>query len=102
MNTKAAKARTPTPAFADFDDFLRAEGIEDEIKVAVEKRMIALQLENERVAQRISKAELARRVGTSRVQIDRILDPTSQNVTIETVRRVAAAMGKRLHLALVG
>ncbi len=86
--------------FDDFDDFLRDEGIEEDVKARVEKRVIALQLEDRRKEIGLSKAELARRVGTSRTQIDRILDPHSQNVTIETLRRVAAEMGKRLRLSL--
>jgi antitoxin HicB len=88
-------------AYVDFDDYLRDKGIEYEVKIAVEKRTIALQLEAERKSFGISKAELARRVGTSRAQIDRILDPKSQNVTIESLKRVASAVGKRLHLELI-
>lgn len=98
---KTLKNGASANQFADFDDFLRDRGIEKQIKGAVEKRIIAMQLEERRIEAGVSKAELARRVGTSRPQIDRILDPRSQNVTIETLGRVAAVLGKRLHLALI-
>jgi DNA-binding Xre family transcriptional regulator len=98
---KTLKNGASVERFDDFDDFLRDRGIERQVKAAVEKRIIAMQLDERRIEAGISKAELARRVGTSRTQIDRILDPRSQNVTIETLGRVAAVMGKRLHLELV-
>jgi antitoxin HicB len=98
---RGTSGKNPPTAYADFDDFLRAKGFEADIKIAVEKRIIALQLEAERKSFGISKSELARRVGTSRAQIDRILDPRSQNVTIESLKRVAAVMGKRLHFELI-
>ena len=40
-------------------------------------------------------------VGTSRTQVDRILNPTSQNISMVTLNRVAAALGKRIHFELV-
>lgn len=85
----------------DFDQYLKDKGVEKEIKARVEKRIIAIQLEERRKQCQLSKAELARRVGTSRAQLDRILDPKSQNVTLDTLRRVAAEMGKRIHVELV-
>jgi antitoxin HicB len=97
----ATKADTFIPPFTDFDDFLESRGIKSKVKAAVEKRIVAYLLEERRVALKLSKAELARTVGTSRTQIDRVLDPKSQNITLETLNRVAFAMGKRIHLELV-
>lgn len=99
-NSKPANAVPTGRQFADFDDYLRDRGLEAQVKGAVEKRVIALQLDERRQQIGMSKAELARRVGTSRTQIERILDPHSQNVTLETLRRVAAEMGKRVQLSL--
>jgi len=38
---------------------------------------------------------------TSRTQVDRVLDPENGNVTIETLQRAAAVVGRRVQLALV-
>ena len=97
----ATKAETYAPPFVDFDDFLESRGIKSKVKAAVDKRIVAYLLDERRVELKLSKAELARTVGTSRTQIDRVLDAKSQNITLETLNRVAFAMGKRVHLELV-
>jgi DNA-binding phage protein len=98
---RASKREIDKPRFEDFDEFLRHEGIESQVKAAVEKRVIAFQLDRRRKECAISKAELARMVGTSRTQIDRILDPTSRNISLVTLNRVAKALGKKVHFELV-
>ena len=45
--------------------------------------------------------KLAELMDTSRTQIDRILDPSSGNVTIETLQRVAGFVGRELRVGLV-
>jgi antitoxin HicB len=95
------KKDTPKQEYANFDDYLRAHAIEGEVNIAVEKQIVAAQMEQERRARKITKKQLANAVGTSRGQLDRVLDPKSQNVTIETLKRVATALGKRLHIELL-
>jgi DNA-binding Xre family transcriptional regulator len=101
----ASNAKRPQdayePPFRDFDEYLKSRGIFEEIKARVVKRGVALQLEELRNERNISKAELARMVGTSRTQIDRVLDPTSQNISLVTLNRVAAALGKKVYFELV-
>jgi hypothetical protein len=46
--------------------------------------------------ERIPKSEMAKRMGTSRSQLERLLDPENPHVLLETVQRAAAAVGKRL------
>jgi antitoxin HicB len=48
----------------------------------------------------ISKLEMARRMGTSRSQLDRFLDPDNDKVLLETVRRAATAIGRRVSISL--
>jgi transcriptional regulator with XRE-family HTH domain len=50
--------------------------------------------------QGISKAELAERMHTSRAQLDRILKAKG-NITIESLQRAAALVGRELRLELV-
>ena len=65
------------------------------------KRVLAWQFEEARKASTMSKSALASAVGTSRSQIDRALDPENVSVSIETLSRVATALGKRLKIELV-
>jgi hypothetical protein len=44
---------------------------------------------------------MARRMKTSRVQLDRLLDPENDSVTLATLRRAAAIVGREVRLELV-
>lgn len=44
---------------------------------------------------------LAAMMKTSRTQVNRLLDPDDGNVTIETLQRAAAIVGRRVELQLV-
>jgi antitoxin HicB len=84
-----------------FDQYLDDESLREDVSIAAEKMFIAWQLEQARLDQKMSKSALALKLGTSRAQIDRVLDQHNQNVTIETLKRVAAVLGKRLKLELI-
>ncbi|NLV30517.1 MAG: XRE family transcriptional regulator [Acidobacteria bacterium] len=83
-----------------FDDFLREKGIYEEVTGHAIKRVIAWQLSEAMKAQKISKAEMARRLQTSRTQIARFLDPENSSVQLDTMQRAAAIVGKRLVITL--
>ena len=83
------------------DDFLKEEGIQQQATTAAIKSVIALQLEREMKKQRITKKRLAELMHTSRAQVDRILDPDKGNVTLETLQRAAALVGRQLRFELV-
>jgi len=51
-------------------------------------------------AQGLTKSAMAERMGTSRQQLDRQLDPTNESVTLQTLDRAAKAVGRRLRLEL--
>ena len=93
---KSDKHRGPT-----LDSFLEEEGVKDELKAIVTKERIAFQLAEAMKKKRITKGKLAELMDTSRTQIDRILDPSSGNVTIETLQRVAGIFGRALRAELV-
>jgi antitoxin HicB len=95
-----SKARNPHWG-STLDDFLREEGIQQQATAAAIKSVIALQLEREMKKKRITKKRLAELMHTSRAQVDRILDPDKGNVTIETLQRAAALMGRQLRFELV-
>jgi antitoxin HicB len=83
------------------EDFLEKEDILEETTAKAIKEVIAWQLAEQMKAKRMSKKRLAELMKTSRAQIDRILDPEQGNVTIETLRRAAAMVGRKVRLELV-
>ena len=46
----------------------------------------------------ITKTSLAKKLQTSRSQLDRILDPNNSSITLDVLERVAYAVGKKLHI----
>ena len=85
---------------SDFDDFLEEEGILEEATAVAVKRAIAYQLSKKMGKERISKAEMARRMETSRSALDRLLDPENAAVTLQTLQSAAQALGGRLKIEL--
>jgi antitoxin HicB len=55
---------------------------------------------SKRKAKKISKADLPRRLQTSRTQIARFLDPENCSVQLDTMQKAAAIVGKRLIIKL--
>jgi transcriptional regulator with XRE-family HTH domain len=60
------------------------------------KRVIARQLGALMQDQGLTKSALAKRMQTSRTQLDRLLDPKNESVTLATLTRAAHAVGRRL------
>ena len=83
-----------------FADWLKEEGLEDDANNHAIKRVLAWQIEEAMKAQGITKVEMARRMGTSRAHLDRLLDPDNDKVQLDTVQRAAAAVGRKLRLEL--
>jgi len=63
--------------------------------------MLARQVEKAMREQGITKAEMARRMGTSRAHLNKLLDPENDKVQLDTVQRAAMAIGHRVRLVLV-
>jgi DNA-binding Xre family transcriptional regulator len=86
---------------SSFDDFLAEEGLSAEANAIAIKRVIAWQLEEARKRRKINKADMAKRMGTSRAQLDRVLDAESPALTLDTLTKAAAAVGKRVKIELI-
>jgi predicted XRE-type DNA-binding protein len=86
---------------SSLDDFLIEEGRLEEATDTAIKRVLIWQLQEALEAQGLSKAALASRMGTSRTQIDRLLDPDNTRVTLHSLQRAASCVGRRLKLELV-
>ena len=85
---------------SDLDEFLEEDGILDEVTARAHKRMLALQVGEEMGRSRISKTQLAERLQTSRSQLARLLDPENTAVTLESLERLASAVGRQLRIEL--
>lgn len=83
------------------DELLKEEGIYEEAKTQVAKEMIAWQIEQAMKKKGLTKKRMAELMETSRTQIDRLLNPKDHNVTLATLEKAAAIVGRQLRLELV-
>lgn len=93
--------REPGRAGALFEDFLKEQGTHEETTEVALKRVLAFQLAAAMKEQQVSKVEMAKRLQTSRSQLDRLLDPTNTAVSIGVLARAAKAVGRSLSIDLV-
>jgi DNA-binding phage protein len=85
---------------SSFDDFLEEEGIRADVEARALKRVLAWQVEQAMKERHLSKAAMARAMNTSRTQLDRLLDPENDALTLRTLTRAAHALGLRLRFSL--
>jgi DNA-binding Xre family transcriptional regulator len=83
------------------DDFLEEQGLRAETEAVAIKRVLAWQIERAMKEQGVTKTEMAARMKTDRRQLDRLLDPENHSLTLTTLQRAAAALGRQLTIALV-
>ncbi|MBI5318358.1 Fis family transcriptional regulator [Bradyrhizobium sp.] len=83
-----------------FDEFLAEQGMLGTCEERAIKEIIAEQLVDAMKAQGLTKSAMAERMKTSRRQLDRLLDPSTPSVTLETLRRAANAVGRTLRVEL--
>jgi antitoxin HicB len=95
MNLNNAQIGSPV------EDWLEEEGILQEATLLAVKKVIAWQLSEEMRLKNITKVRMAELMQTSRAQLDRILNPLSNNTTIETLQRAANIVGRELRVELV-
>ncbi len=86
---------------SSLDSFLEEEGVLAEFQAKAIKEVIAWQLGEAMRERKLTKTALAALMNTSRTQISRVLDPNDGNVTIETLQRAAALLGRRVQLELI-
>ena len=84
----------------EFDDFLKEEAMLEGVTAVAMKRVIAWQIAQEMKAQQLTKTALAKRMHTSRAALNRLLDENDSSLTLTTLARAAAALGKKVNLQL--
>jgi len=83
----------------NFNDFLKEQGIYDEVNELAAKKLITYQLEKAMQEQKLTKSFIAKKMKTSRVAVDNILNPAF-NTSIDSLERFAHVLGKKLTISL--
>ena len=78
----------------DFDAFLRDEGRLEEATEQAVKRVLAWQIEQEMARQGLTRTAMAAHMGTSRMQVNRLLNPTSDAMTLGTLKKAAGVLAR--------
>lgn len=97
----STKKKTNPHRGSSLDDLLKADGVLEQFQAAAIKNVIAWQITREMETQNLSKTAMATRMQTSRAQLDRLLDPNNGNVTLETLSRAAAILGRQVRVELI-
>ena len=84
---------------SSLESFLQEEGILEKVRVKALKTAIALQVQEAMKKEQLTQSEVAKRMKTSRAVLQRLLDPKISSVTLNTLERVANALGKTLHIS---
>lgn len=82
------------------EDFLREEGIYEEVEASALKKVLAWQVAQAMEDKAITRTELASRMHTSRAAVNRLLDPENLSMNLRTVVNAASALGRRLTVQL--
>ena len=85
---------------SNLDSFLEEEGILEEVTLRAIKSVLAWRISEMMKKQRITKSQMAKRMRTSRAAVDRLLDSENTSVTLQTMGRAAAVLGKELSIGL--
>jgi predicted XRE-type DNA-binding protein len=89
------------PIGSSFESFLEEDGLLDSVDEAAIKEVIAWQVGQSMSQRGLTKTALAEAMQTSRTQVNRLLDPGNTGVSMHTLYRAAAVLGKTLRIELV-
>ncbi len=85
---------------SSFEAFLAEDGLLADARLAATKKVIAAQIAAAMKSKGLTKTAMAAEMATTRAQLDRLLDPKNDGVTLGTLKRAAKALGKTLRLEL--
>ena len=85
---------------SSFEDFLKEDGIYEEVQARALKRALAEQLDDAMQSSKLSKVSMAQRMATSRSQLDRVLDPGNLSIQLDTLIKAASAVGRTVEIRL--
>ncbi|PPD28674.1 MAG: Fis family transcriptional regulator [Hyphomicrobium sp.] len=85
---------------SSFEAFLSDDGLLEDATLSATKKVIAAQIADAMKRKGLTKTAMAAEMETTRAQLDRLLDPNNDSVTLGTLKRAARALGKTLRLEL--
>jgi transcriptional regulator with XRE-family HTH domain len=85
----------------ELEEMFEELGELEEVRALTRKKLLADALQKAMKAQKVTPAEMARRMGTSRPTVYRLLDPTERGATLDTLERASLALGLDLEIRLV-
>ncbi len=85
---------------SSFEAYLAEDGLLEDASLAATKKVIAVQIAEAMKRKGLTKTAMAAEMETTRAQLDRLLDPKNDSVTLGTLKRAAKALGKTLRLEL--
>lgn len=83
-----------------FESWLDEEGIRSDVELGALKKIIVHELSSALEKTGITLTELAKRMGTSRAVVHRLLEPAYTNITLDTLIRASNALNVRVDLRL--
>ena len=86
---------------SSFYDFLSEEKMLSGVDALATKKVIAYQIEESMRKKNITKTEMAKRMGTSRSSLNRLLDPLNTSVSLATIESAVVALGRKLSIQIV-
>ncbi len=86
---------------SSFDDFLEEEGLLEECTESATKKVLSWKIKQEMEKKKLTKTAMAKKMKTSRSALDRLLDPENESVTLQTMKKAASVLGRKLKLELV-
>jgi hypothetical protein len=84
-----------------FRNFLKAEGLLEEVEATALKRALALKVADLMKKSDLNKSTMAVQMRTSRAAVHRLLDPENTSVTLATLTRAARSLGRKVKIELV-
>ena len=85
---------------SSFDSFLDERGLKEEVHLRAKKSVLVDELLDAMKAAKVTRAELAKRMETSRTAVYRLLDPNDIGVTLATLARATTALGIEFEVSL--
>ncbi|MGB7416223.1 MAG: Fis family transcriptional regulator [Thermosynechococcaceae cyanobacterium] len=86
---------------SSLSSFLEEEGIREDVEATAIKRVLAWEVQQAMEKEGLNKTAMAERMETSRAALDRLLDPENTSITLKTMQKAAAIVGKRLQIELI-
>ncbi len=83
---------------SSLESLLAEDGILEEAHVEATKKVIAAQIAEAMKQKGLTKTAMAKMMETTRAQLDRLLDPDNDSVTLATLKHAAKTLGKNLRI----